>query len=460
MQAEKNKEIWSLVIEKIQKILDFNEFSINLWFAETALHTLTETKAYISVSVTHKKNIIEEKYKNAVAQALHAVLEKNVEPIFISTEEKSFEEQFSELVENQAEKNVRDDDDPHNKPNMFFEGTSFKEYSFDNFVVGSTNKFAYATCRAMASDQNCVYNPLFIYGPPGLGKTHLLYATIREISLLRPDAKILFVKCEDFTNELIAAIEHNKTQAFRDKYRTVDLLLVDDIQFISGKRAVQEEYFHTFNTLFEAGKQIIMTSDRPPKAIADLDSRLRSRFEMRVMADIQPPDLELRIAIIKRKSDILKIEIPNDVLLFLGEEITENIRQIEGVIMKLKVLSFLRGKDIDIDIAKSIVYEITNSYGKPKITYNDIITKVADAYDLTPDDLLGKKQSQNIALPRHVAIYLIRTMLALSLNDIGRIFGRNHTTIMSSENKVNALLKESPDFSDKIEQLKNDIKAK
>ncbi len=472
-QKQKEKDLWRFVIEETQRLLDFSDFSRDLWFKETELELLSDNKAYISVSVNYKRNVIDGKYKETIATAFKNLLNKEITPVFISTEEKTFEEQIVEILENNnnsqenksssySEAYSENTNQVQNKKDKLFEPEHgiLREYTFENFIVGSTNKFAHATCSAMAKDPACAYNPLFIYGPPGLGKTHLLNAMIREVSLRRPEAKIIYVKCEDFTTELIAAITRNATVSFKEKYRSADLLLVDDIQFISGKKSVQEEYFHTFNTLFEAGKQIVMTSDRPPKAIAELDERLRSRFEMRVMADIQPPDLELRIAIIKHKSQLMKIEIPNDVLLFLGEAITENIRQIEGVITKLNAISFLKDEEINLEMAKTVVNEVTNSTGKPKLSPNDIIAKVAEAYDLTTEDLLGKKQSQNIANPRHIAIFLIRDMLSLSLNDIGKIFGRNHTTIMSSEAKINNLMKDSPDFSEKLEQLKNDIKAK
>jgi len=332
------------------------------------------------------------------------------------------------------------------------------EYTFENFVVGNSNKFTQAACVAVAKHPATQYNPLFIYGSPGLGKTHLLYAITREISLERPSFNIVYVKGEDFTNELIESMRNNATAKFREKYRNSDVLLVDDIQFIGGKVATEEEFFHTFNTLYESNKQIIMTSDRPPKDISTLEERLRSRFEWGLIADIQPPDLELRIAIFKRKAQAMNIVVPNEVLLFLGENITQNIRQIEGVIKKLRALSFLKGEQITIDLARKVVSDILSVPETPTITYNKILKIISKRFSIPEEDLIGKKRSQEIVRPRHLSIYLIRRLTDMSLPAIAKIYNRDHTTIMASIENVEKEIKLSPDFNARLEDIVKELK--
>ena len=331
-------------------------------------------------------------------------------------------------------------------------------YSFDNFVVGNSNRFAYAASLSVAHSPATQYNPLFLYGQPGLGKTHLLYAVTREIAVQFPDFNIIYVKGEDFTNELIESITRKVPVQFREKYRNADVLLVDDIQFIAGKVAIQEEFFHTFDALFESGKQIIVTSDRPPRDIKTLEERLRSRFEYGLIADIQPPDLELRIAIFKQKAHALGIVVPNDVLLFLGENIKDNIRQIEGVIKKMRALAFIKGDQITIDLAKKVVSDILSTPTVPTLTPERIIQYVATKFDVAQEDIVGKKRSKDIVRPRHISIYLIRSLLDTSYPSIGRIFNRDHTTIMASIENMEREIKSSASFEAQIEEYKKEIK--
>ena len=331
------------------------------------------------------------------------------------------------------------------------------EYTFENFIVGSSNKFTHAACLAVAHFPAKDYNPLFIHGPSGLGKTHLLYATINRLKQNNPNIKIIYTKGEDFTNQMIACLANKTMEDFRDKYRTCDVLLIDDIQFIAGKVSTQEEFFHTFNALFEDKKQIILTSDRPPRDIKTLEDRLKSRFEWGLIADIEPPDLELRIAIIKNKAEQVNVHIPDDVLTFLGENLRSNIRQIEGAIKKLGALSFLSGKDINMNLAHECISELLGGAEPVNITVDKIFTAVFRKYGISKEDLISPKRNKEIANARHVAIFLIREMTEMSFPNISKVFNRDHATIMSSYNKALSMFQLDPMFTLEINDMKKEI---
>ena len=315
------------------------------------------------------------------------------------------------------------------------------EYTFDNFIVGDSNKFAHAACWAVANRPAQDYNPLFIYGPSGLGKTHLLYAITNEIKKKNPDVKIIYIKGEDFTNQLIESLSQQAMPNFRDKYRSCDVLLIDDIQFIAGKVSTQEEFFHTFNALFEDRKQIILTSDRPPRDIKTLEERLKTRFEWGLIADIQPPDLELRIAIIKKKAEQVNVELPDDVLTFLAENLRSNIRQIEGAIKKLGALSFLSGQKITMELTKSCISELLGGADPTSVTVEKIFGAVYKKYNIKKEEIIGSRRTKEVAAARHIAIYLVRTVTEMSLPNIGKIFNRDHSTVMSSVETVEKRLR-------------------
>ena len=323
------------------------------------------------------------------------------------------------------------------KKNGFIGGTlppfNF-EYTFDNFIVGNSNKFAHAACWAVAERPALDYNPLFIYGPSGLGKTHLLYAITNAFKKKNPNANVIYIKSEDFTNQLIESLAKSKMPEFKEKYRSCDMLLIDDIQFIAGKVSTQEEFFHTFNALFEAGKQIILTSDRPPRDIRTLEERLKTRFEWGLIADIQPPDMELRIAIIKKKAEQVNITLSDEVLNFLAENLRSNIRQIEGAIKKLGARSFLMGAghEISMDLAKGCLSELLGGAEPASVTIDKIFTAIYKKYNVKKEDIIGARRTKEIAAARHKAIYLVRTITEMSLPNIGKIFNRDHSTIMSS----------------------------
>ncbi len=315
------------------------------------------------------------------------------------------------------------------------------EYTFDNFIVGSSNKFAHAACTAVAASPAMNYNPLFIYGPSGLGKTHLLYAVTNEIKRRKPQAKIIYIKGEDFTTQFIEALASQMTAEFRNKYRSCDVLLIDDIQFIAGKTSTQEEFFHTFNALYEEHKQIILTSDRPPRDMKTLEDRLKTRFEWGLLADIQPPDLELRVAIIKKKAEQVGVKMPEEVLTYLAENLRSNIRQIEGAMKKLGAIYFLSGQEITMEVARGCIADLLGGEEPVSVTVDKIFATVYKKYGITKEDLIGKNRSREIAQARHVTIYLIRKITEMSLPNIGKLFNRDHTTALASCEAIEKKLK-------------------
>lgn len=333
------------------------------------------------------------------------------------------------------------------------------EYTFDTFIVGSSNKFAHAAALAVAANPAGAYNPLFLYGNSGLGKTHLLHAIGNDIKKNNNDMVIRYVKGDDFTNELIEAIHLNKTPEFRQKYRNIDVLLMDDIQFIGGKESTQEEFFHTFNSLFSEKKQIVLTSDRPPKEIKTLEDRLRSRFESGLLADIQPPDLETRIAIIKRKAELLQLNISDDVCEYIATKIKTNIRQLEGIVKKINARSLIDEKP-SISSVKEIIADIVNSEAPPEMTVDKIIEEVARTFNITEDDIrLQKSRRANISKARHIAIYITRELTPLSMVQIGEAFGgRHYSTIVYTIQQVEEQIKTNSATKETVNDIIKNIK--
>jgi chromosomal replication initiator protein len=349
--------------------------------------------------------------------------------------------------------------EPVPKPTVGSTMPPFKfEYTFDNFIVGNSNKFAHAACIAVANHPATDYNPLFIYGPSGLGKTHLLYAITNEFKRKRPDIKVIYIKGEDFTNQMIECMAHRTMNEFRDKYRSCDILMIDDIQFIAGKISTQEEFFHTFNALHEDGKQIILTSDKPPRDIQTLEDRLKTRFEWGLIADIQPPDPELRVAIIKKKADQIGIKISDEVLEFLAENLRSNIRQIEGAVRKLSAMSFVYGKVITMETARGCIDELLGGAEPVNVTVDKIFTAVYKKYGIKKEDIIGERRTKDIAQARHIAIYLIREITDMSFPGIGKILNRNHTTIISSIETVEKKIISQQSFSMEMDELIKSIK--
>ena len=331
------------------------------------------------------------------------------------------------------------------------------KYTFDTFVVGSCNQFAHAAAQAVADLPSKTYNPLYVYGGVGLGKTHLMHAIGHSIKGRTPSLSLTYISSEKFMNELINAIRYDKTTTFRERYRTIDVLLMDDIQFLAGKERTQEEFFHTFNALYDAQKQIVISSDCAPKEIPTLEERLHSRFEWGLIADIQPPDLETKVAILKRKAEIEKIDLPDEVALFIASKIKSNIRELEGSLVRLVAFASLKGLKVDLALAqetlKNIIDEESNG-----VSIETIQKAVAHQYSLKVSDLKSKNNSRSIAVPRQVAMYLCKSMTKSSLPEIGREFGgKHHTTVLHSINKITALVETDSNFHRLINKLITDI---
>jgi chromosomal replication initiator protein len=330
-------------------------------------------------------------------------------------------------------------------------------YTFDSFVVGNSNQFAQAACQAVAELPSRSYNPLFIYGGVGLGKTHLLHAVGHQIARLYPHLRLLYLSSERFTNDLINAIRYDRTAEFRAKYRTIDLLLIDDIQFISGKERTQEEFFHTFNDLYEARKQIVVSSDSAPKEIPDLEERLRSRFEWGLIADIQPPDFETRVAILKKKAEIERVRLPDDVAYLIAGRIKANIREIEGSLTRMIAFCSLSGRDMSVELAQEVLADLWGEEERV-ITMEHIQRKVAEFFGIKLSDMRAKNRTKSVAFPRQVAMYLSRQLTHASLSDIGRAFGgKDHTTVIHAVTKLQTLIQEDPKFKQTIDTLTQGI---
>ena len=401
-------EIWQLVQEELKK--QVTEVAYNVWLSPLEFVKFENDTVYLSIS-EFKKNIIADKFMNALTGAFESILGFKVDIVFLIPGE----------VKSQEKTQTQ-------------EAQSFEhEYTFDNFITGPSNRFAHAAALNVANNPGIAYNPLFIYGHSGLGKTHLLLAIMNEIKQQRPNAKIIYTSGELFTNELIYYIGNHNTYAFHEKYRSCDVLLVDDIQFIAKGETTQEEFFHTFNALKNNGSQIVLTSDRPPREMMTLEERLRTRFEMGLIADVQPPTLETRMAIVKKKSDDLNIFLSDDVVKFIAENIKKNIRQLEGIVKKICAYRDVEGTSPSIAVAKRAISDIINDNQPTPVTVENIINEVARTFDVSAADIRSSKKSANISLARQVAIYIVDRVTGLSLKAIGNEFGnKHHSTIIYS----------------------------
>ena len=333
------------------------------------------------------------------------------------------------------------------------------EFTFENFIKGPSNQFAFAAAQAVAANPSGAYNPLFIYGGSGLGKTHLLTAIQTEIKRTHPDFVIMYVTCEQFTNELIAAIRAGSTEDFRMKYRVADLLLVDDIQFIAGKESTQEEFFHTFNSLHDAHKQIVIASDRPAKEIKSLEERLRTRFEWGLTADIQPPDFETRVAIVKRKAELLNLDLPDDVAEYIANHLKQNIRQLEGAVKKLNAYYMLEGIAPCIGVTTTAIKDTLNDTQPIPVTIEKIINEVARTYNVIPSDIRGKKRSANVSAARQMSMYIIREITGMSMEAIGSEFQRDHSTVVYSINTMEKNIGKDRHLKETVDDIMKNIRA-
>ncbi len=453
------------LLAAIAKKLSYTQSVFDLWFADLKLVELSEDVAKFTTSTKLRKQILSTKYKENIKEALFEVIGFSVEPqIEYTDKEEGFPAvpSFEDLTADPPEVTRADEVEKEKNIGALIRGGSdstarLDEYTFDTFIEGDSNKFARAACYAVAKEPT-TYNPLFIYGHSGLGKTHLLYAVVNYIRKNHPKLSIVYKNSEEFINEMIAALGNGTIASFKDKYRTVDVLLIDDIQFIAGKEAMQEEFFHTFTALYGANKQIILTSDRPPKEIKPLEDRLRTRFEGGLLADVQPPSYELRTAIIRKKSAALGLVIEPDLIDYMAERLQNNIRQIEGVLKRLHAVCSLSGASVNKELIEEVIAIIDPGNIPTSVLVDRILSAVAKRYGVTVDDLTSKKKTDNIANARHVAIYIIRKMTNLSLKEIGKIFSRDHTTVMASVSKAELNIKTVRNYEADINLIMKEIK--
>ncbi|NLV77367.1 MAG: chromosomal replication initiator protein DnaA [Tissierellia bacterium] len=436
--------IWKEVLNIIK--VELTEVSFNTWLKTIKPIGIAENRVILAAPNEFTKGILEGRYLNLIKNAIAQVTDKEYTIQFIIPGDEIDGNIGQSIINENIEENKRSQLNP--------------KYTFDTFVIGNSNRFAHAASLAVAEAPAQAYNPLFIYGGVGLGKTHLMHAIGHYILSQTPKTKVVYVSSEKFTNELINSIRDDRNNEFRNKYRNVDVLLVDDIQFIAGKESTQEEFFHTFNALHDANKQIIISSDRPPKEIPTLEDRLRSRFEWGLIADIQPPDLETRIAILKKKAKVENINVPNDVMLYIASKIQSNIRELEGALIRIVAYSSLTNKEVTVELAEEALKDIISNNKPREITVDLIKDVVAKEYNIKIEDFNSKKRTRAIAYPRQIAMYLTRELTDLSLPKIGDEFGgRDHTTVIHAYDKIEGDIKESEEFKNKIHYLTKEIKG-
>ena len=468
-------EIWNETLRLLEN--DVNKPTFDTWFKSTELAAYYGENIIIKVQNDFAKNYLKNNYTHIIKNHLESMLNHSVKLQFVTPQEK--ENAISQLLQQQdytqeyapsyPEERAYEADKPYRapepvsyveeQPRLFTRDTGLNtKYTFDSFVVGGSNRMTHAACMGVADNiannsSTRVYNPLFIHGGSGLGKTHLMHAIGNHILMHKPNARISYLSSETFTNEIIDAIMKNKRKEFRDKYRTVDVLLIDDIQFIADKESTQEEFFHTFNALREAEKQIIISSDRPPNEIPKLEERLRTRFNQGLLTDIQPPDLETRIAILRKKAELNNYEVSDEILQYIADRIKSNVRELEGALNKLLAYNNLVNTSITMEIAEKELSNIITPDKPREITPQLIIEVVSEHFHISVDQMISKNRSSEIAKPRQIAMYLCRTMTDVPLETIGSYMGkRDHSTIKYGADKI------SKDIS-KNESLKNTIEV-
>ena len=443
------KDQWKAVLEVIEP--ETSPVGYSTWFKETRLISIEGNLMVIEVQNQFNQDILSTRYlpliKNSAAQVLNR--EYDFEFVLPNLSDSSNLEKLSIKQRDKLQ-------DPLNT-----QSNLNPRYTFDTFVVGNSNRLAHAAALAVAESPAKAYNPLFLYGGVGLGKTHLMHSIAHYIASQNANSKILYASSEKFTNELINSIRDDKNEAFRNKYRNIDVLLIDDIQFVVGKERTQEEFFHTFNTLHDANKQIIISSDRPPKEIETLEERLRSRFEWGLIADIQAPDLETRIAILRKKAELEGLSVPEDVLLFIAKTIISNIRELEGALNRIIAFSSLANRPITVELANEALKDLISRDTPKVITAEYIQEIVATHFHLKPEEFKSSKRTRSIAFPRQIAMYLSRKLTDLSLPKIGKQFGgRDHTTIIHGYEKISKQMKTDIELTQTVNELEKRITGK
>jgi len=465
-------ETWQLILSELSK--ELNKPSFETWFNLTRPVSLENNCLIIEVPNDFTKEWFETRYREQIVNALKTITNEDYKVNFIIAaefeEKNDFDFQDGFVVQRNGfedfsasnhslppgqNENTHSRDNAHLK-NKFI--SSFNpRYTFDTFVVGSCNRLSHAASQAVAESPARAYNPLFIYGGVGLGKTHLLHAIGQYTLIKHGFSRVFYFSSEKFTNEFINSIRDNKTLDFRNKYRNMDILLIDDVQFLAGKEQTQEEFFHTFNALHDNNRQIIISSDRPPKEIPTLEDRLRSRFEWGLITDLQPPDLETRTAILKKKSLSDGIEIPDQVIQYIAEKIVTNIRELEGALIRIVAYASLSEAPITLELTEAALQNIIFTRQK-NITINNVIEATSEGFNIKPEEVRSKKRTQHIALTRQVAMYLCRMLTDLSLPKIGEEFGgRDHTTVLHAFKKIEEMITNDSEFKHRIELIKNNV---
>ena len=432
-------DLWDSILARLSG--ELSDMTIKTWFDEITVVTMEDSALVLHCSNPFKKNTVEARFLPHIKAALKDIFSTDLEVKILSDEQLA------------AYHGVAPD-----RPGNLFDSDAF---TFETYVVGPQNKLAYAAAKAVAEKPAEGFNPLFIYGESGLGKTHLLYAIAHLMRSRRPESRIVYIKGDDFTNELVSSIRENRNAEFREKYRQADILLVDDIQFIAGKIQTQEEFFHTFNTLYESGKQIVLTSDRPPREMTQLSDRLMSRFESGLMVDVAPPDFETRLAIIHNKAALLGVKLPDEVMDYIAENVTTNVRQLEGTLNKILAYRDLLGDQVDeASVGRAVrdMLKRSNEYvPSPKV----IISYICSYYNIDEETLRGQSRSRDVVAARQLAMYLIRRMHATSLDGIGKEFGnRDHSTILHSLDKVEKQMQTDPKFAERVKEITTNISSK
>lgn len=438
-------ELWNKVLAKVEQ--QISKPSFETWLASTKLLSYNGSEVTIAAPNSFTREWLENHYVQLIAGIL---TELTGEDLFIKfvVQKDDKDGDFDIPAPKIQARNHEHYENSHSMLNP--------KYTFDTFVIGSGNRFAHAASLAVAEAPAKAYNPFFIYGGVGLGKTHLMHAIGHYVLEHNPNAKVVYLSSEKFTNEFINSIRDNKAEDFRNKYRNVDVLLIDDIQFLAGKESTQEEFFHTFNTLHTESKQIVISSDRPPKEIPTLEDRLRSRFEWGLITDITPPDLETRIAILRKKAKADGLDIPNEVMHYIANQIDTNIRELEGALIRVVAYSSLVNKDITAELAQEALKDIIPNTKPKVVTILDIQKAVGEYYNIRLEDFAAKKRTKSIAFPRQVAMYLSRELTDFSLPKIGEEFGgRDHTTVIHAHEKIEKLLKEDQQLQEDIKQIRS-----
>lgn len=445
------QEKWEEILEYLKIEHCVTDVSFKTWLLPLKVYSVKGN--LITISINDKmigpdsKNFISRKYGIPLKVSIMEIMNRNYDIEFILE---------SHIIE------TKDSGDSSNKNRGQKNGITFlnPRYTFDTFVVGANNNLAHAASLAVAESPAEIYNPLFIYGGVGLGKTHLMHSIAHYILEQNPNSKVMYVTSEKFTNELIESIRNVNTTPteFREKYRNIDVLLIDDIQFIIGKESTQEEFFHTFNTLHESKKQIIISSDKPPKDILTLEERLRSRFEWGLTVDIQSPDYETRMAILKKKEELDGLQIDNEVMKYIATNVKSNIRELEGALTKIVALSRLKKQEVNVTLAEEALKDLISPDNKKQITPALIVDVISEHFNLTSSELYSVNKSRNIAFPRQIAMYLCRKLTDFSLSDIGKVMGnRDHTTILHGIDKIEKSIKKDPSMQNTIDVLKKKI---